>query len=163
MFILKLTSKFNVFHTRGVSQGRLFILISNFKFYIRSIRKKNFKRNLLSCMGVYKTLACIFSTFFQVTGTWVNYSHSFFPAEHNYQSLFFITSSFPEILCQTSKKVHKDRYISIAISLCFMKFFNIFFGSQGGSDDIVWHQMKFISFYDVLFKEIAWNFLMLYF
>ena len=49
-------------------------------------------------------------------------SDSFFPAEQEYQS-HPITSSFPEILCQKSKNYHKYRYISITITLCFMKFF----------------------------------------
>ena len=39
---------------------------------------------------------------------------------------FPITSWFAEVLWQKSEKDHKYRYISIAITLCLMKFFNNF-------------------------------------
>ena len=34
-----------------------------------------------------------------------------------------------------------------------MKFFDIFLGLQGGLHDRVWHQMKSLNFYVLLFKK----------
>ena len=53
---------------------------------------------------MYMTLACFFNFFFQVAGKLANYSDSFFPAEHDYRSLFFLSrSTFPKLYVKIQK------------------------------------------------------------
>ena len=56
----------------------------NFKLRIRSFqRKKLQKRSIIKLRDVYNTANQFLKTF-QVPGNLVNYSDSFFPAEHEY-------------------------------------------------------------------------------
>ena len=117
--------------------------------YVPSL-KKSFTRNLLICWGVYITLTFIFNLS-QVTGKWANYSHSFFSCWTLISKPFFpITSIFPEILSQKSKIIIKLGIFRQRLLYASWSF-SIFFGSQGGSHDIVWHHMKFMSYYTLLF------------
>ena len=99
--MLMLINKINVLHTWSVSQGKFFTLMSNLKHYIRSIPKKKLQKKInLSCTGL------IFLTFFQVPGKSVNYSDSFFPAEHEYQSYFFLSHpAFPNLCVKSLKMI----------------------------------------------------------
>ena len=75
---------------------------------------------------VYNT-SLHFLPFFQVPGKRVNYSDTFFSCRTRISKPFFpITSSFPKFACQKSQNYHKYKYISIAFTLCQMKFSNTF-------------------------------------
>ena len=95
---------------------------------------------------VYKT-DLNFSTFFQVTGKWVNYSDRFFLLKTNIKAIFSITSRLPISLCQ---KFKKD-----LIYFMFDGVFQYFLCSQSGSQGRVWYHRKVISYCAPLFKEIA--------
>ena len=95
--------------------------ISNFRSVIP---RKKFKK---VCYHVRDRTGLHFLTFFQVAGKWVSQSDSFFfLLNTNSKASFSYHIQLPEILCQKYKKFHKYKYISIAISLCLMKIFNIF-------------------------------------
>ena len=127
----------------------------NLKLKLRSFKEKKNLINFLSCRRVCITLASVFKHFFKVRGRWVYCSDCFFHAEQEYQSLFFITSSFSKIACQKAKNNLNYRCFPIVITLCPMKFFNIFFCSRSGVYGGIWHHMKFIRFLAQIFKEVA--------
>ena len=141
--MLKITNKFNVLHTWIVSQGTLLTPMYNFKLKIRSFTKKLQQKYIIGLRGVCTT-SLHFLTFVQVTGKWVNYSVSFFLAEHEYQSHSFLSRpAFPKLYVESLKRI-----INIGIFrhrlLMFDKVFQYFLGSQGGSHGKVRHPMNLV-------------------
>ena len=73
-----------------------------------TLLQKKFQREFIIIqMGVYNT-GFHFSTFFQVTGKWVNYSDNFFPAGHDYQIHFFLSRlALPKFYVKSLKRIMK--------------------------------------------------------
>ena len=162
--MLKLTNKFNTLHTWSVSWGILFTLVYKFNLKIRSFQKKrNFKRVLLSSYGVYIKLACSFQKISISQESELTILVVFSLLNTNIKVMFSYLVQLSQIFMSKSKQDHNYRYLSTAITLCYKKIFNIFLGSQGGSHGRVWNHMKFITFYALLSKEIAYYFQILHF
>ena len=113
---------------------------------------------------MYITLASTFLTYSEVTGKWVSYSDSFFPAEHEYQSYFFLSRhAFMKFYVKDIKRIIIKGIFWQRLLLCLMKFLQYFLGSRGRLHGTVWHHMNFKSYYTFIFKEIARYYLILYF
>ena len=119
-------------------------------------RKKNFKRNLFSCKEVYITLDLIFYPFLKsLESDLQTILLAFFPAEYEYQSLFFRTRpAFPK---RNVKNLIRIIILGIYRSQLLHVWwsFQRFLGSQGGLHGRFWPHMKFISIYALLFGEIV--------
>ena len=144
MFILKLTKTFTDLHTWSVSRGILFTPMY-------SSEKKLQKTCDIMWMDVYNT-GLHFMTFFKSEESELTFMIVFFLLNTRHQSHFFLSRpAFPKFYAQSPKRI-----ISVGIFRWWLLYvlwsFSIFLGSQGGSNGIVRDQMKFISFYAVLFN-----------